>query len=528
MQRNASIAVVNADVRTMDEGNARAEAVLIRDGIVAEVGSSAIVRARAENEGVEVLDAGGRTVLPGFIDAHTHMELASYSLTYWPQAHTPPYKSLEEVGGFIREFLSEHPGGDFVLVRSSFGMHAKVREHRLFSRAELDDIAPDRPIGVASGLHVISLNTPAMELLGVFGLPDSEERIIHRDERGEPSGVVTEIIDRLPPLPRDMLGEALRRQVPYLATRFGVTTIGSIAWDDYDYEVFAELIDEGLPIRLKSYPHVPRVASIDEAVGMRIDSRAQIPWSGLGGLKIFVDGQHGDGIDAVFDDLKWTQEDLDDFVRRATEVGSQVLMHAVSTSAIRMALGAIERCGGGPGNPLRHRIEHGADYIAAEDIERVARANALLVVTPQFILSSEGESAGPQALLRSILDLGISLVGGTDTTGTVPEGASPLYNIACAMNRDGVTAGEALTFDEGVRLFTAEAAHAMFEEGSRGRISNGLLGDLVILDRAVDRIPDPKGFFELGVHQTVFAGRVVFEGMPRDGGDRASEMFTSG
>lgn len=509
MQRNASIAVVNADLRTMDVRGTRAEAVLIEDGIITEVGRSDAIRALAEARRVEVLDAGGCSVLPGFIDAHTHMELASYSLSHWPQAHTPPFESLEQVAEAIREFLEERPGDDFVLVRSSFGMHAKVEERRLFSRTELDAIAPDRPIGVASGLHVISLNTPAMDLLGVFDLPDSEERVIHRDAHGVPSGVVTEIIDRLPPLPKDLLREALDAQIPLLATRFGVTTIGSIAWNDYDHEVFGSLIDEGMPIRLKSYPHVNRVISAEEAIAARVDSRRSTPWSGLGGLKVFVDGQHGDGIDAVFDDLKWSQQDLDDFVRRATESGSQVLMHAVSTSAIRMALTAIERCGAGPGNPLRHRIEHGADYIEAQDIERAAQAGALLVVTPQFILSSEGESAGPGALLSSILSAGICLVGGTDTTGTVPEGASPLYNIACAMNRSGSSASEALTFEEAARLFTSNAAYAMFEEGTRGKILTGMFGDLAVLDRRLDDLSDPREFFDVAVRATVCAGRVV-------------------
>lgn len=504
-----SIAIVNADVRTMNRAEPRAEAVLVQDGLITAVGSTAEVQGRATAEGVTVLDAQGRTVLPGFIDAHTHMELACYSLENWPQAHTPPLTSLAEVAQAIREFLDSSLGDGFLLVRSSFGMHAKVREGRLFSRAELDAITTDRPLAVAAGLHVISLNTPAMELLGVLSLADSPERIIHRDENGEPSGVVTEILEFMPEFGRESLAAAITAHLPGLATSFGVTTIGSIAWNTYDHEVFDGLITEGLPIRLKSYPHVPRVASIEEAIGARIDSRVSVTSSGVGGLKIFVDGQHGDGLDAVFDDLKWTQEELDDFVARASAVGSQVIMHAVSTTAIRMALNAIERSGAGAGNPLRHRIEHGADYIEAADIARAASLNVLLLTTPQFIVSSAGESAGPGALLKSITDAGICLFGGTDTTGTVPEGAAPLFNIACAMSRDGKSAAEALTFDEAARLFTTNAAYAMFEEGTRGEIVEGKFGDLVVLDRAVDELSEAREFFDLSVATTVFAGTAV-------------------
>src|SRR5690625_4032203 len=126
--RSASIAVMNADIRTMDEDAPRARAVLIRDGVIDAVGSDAQIHTLAQNDDIEILDAGGHTVLPGFIDAHTHMELACYSLEHWPQAHTPPLASLEEVSRESRSFLKQHPGGDFILVRSSFGMHTKVEE----------------------------------------------------------------------------------------------------------------------------------------------------------------------------------------------------------------------------------------------------------------------------------------------------------------------------------------------------------------------------------------------------------------
>lgn len=186
-----SIAIVGADVRTMDAAGTHAEAVLVRDGVIAAVGSSVDIARQADEAGIRILEVDGATVLPGFVDAHTHLELASYSLSRWPQAHTPPLESLTEVADVIRAHLRDNPGDDFVLVRSSFGMHAKVSEGRLFTRAELDEIEPVRPLGVASGLHVLSLNTSGMHELGIFDLPDGPERVIHRDADGAPSGVVT-------------------------------------------------------------------------------------------------------------------------------------------------------------------------------------------------------------------------------------------------------------------------------------------------------------------------------------------------
>lgn len=516
MDSKNSMAIVNADFRTMNMADPRAEAVLVLNGEIAKVGSDTEIRELAKEHRIDVADAGGLTVLPGFVDAHTHMELSSYSLSNWPQAHTPPCTSLAEVAQIIREYLAKRSGNDFVLVRSSFGMHTKVDERRLFSRAELDEIAPDRPVAVASGFHALSLNTAAMELLGIFDLSDSPERFIHRDADGEPTGVVTEVHDILPFFAEDRLEAALREQVPALATRLGVTTIGSITWDPYDPELLGRLIDEGMPLRLRSYVQAPRVMSTDEALALAVDSRASILHAGIGGLKIFIDGQHGDGLDAVFDDPKWTQAALNEFVAKASASGTQVIMHAVSTTAIRMAFDAIEHCGAGAGNPLRHRIEHGADNIEAGDIARAASLGVLLLVTPQFIQSSEGESSEPQALLRSILNAGVRLFGGTDTTGTVPEGAAPLFNIACAISRpvqEGWTLDERLDFDEAARLFTSSAAYALFEEDSRGEISEGKVGDLVVLNRAVDEICDPREYFDLRVTATVFDGRAVYDSL---------------
>ena len=392
-------------------------------------------------------------------------------------------------------------------------MHAKVSEGRLFTRAELDEIEPVRPLGVASGLHVLSLNTSGMHELGIFDLPDGPERVIHRDADGAPSGVVTEVFDRMPFVPAGEQAQVLREQIPILATQYGVTTVGSIAWNRWDADVLQGLLDEGVPLRMRSYWHVPRVAQLDDAIAAGIRSAESIPGSGVGGVKIFVDGQHGDGFDAVFDDLKWDQEELDRFVARASSAGIQVIMHAVSTTAVRMALTAIERCGAGPGNPLRHRIEHGGDYIETADIAWAAEVGALLLTTPQFIVSTDGESSGPGALLRSITDAGVVLFGGTDTTGTVPEGASPLFNIACTIHRavdPHWQSDQRLDFDAAARLFTSSAAYAMFEEHTRGSLFPGAVGDLVVLDRAVDEIDDPARFFDLRVRTTVFAGVPVY------------------
>lgn len=272
------------------------------------------------------------------------------------------------------------------------------------------------------------------------------------------------------------------------------------------------LFEEGAPLRLRSYWHIPRVGTLDDAIAARIDSRVSISGAGNGGVKIFIDGQHGDGLEDVFDDPKWTQDELNVFVAKAQANAIQLFMHAVSPTAVRMALTALERLNI-TGNPLRHRIEHGGDCLDINDAERIKNTGVILVTTPQFI-SSIVDEAVDSAPLRSILDAGIPLVAATDTTGTVPEGASPLYNIACAVHRgqpgDAPDQSESVTFEEGLRMFTSESAWAMFEEHTRGQLQPGFLGDLVVIDRPVDDVTTSEGYFDLDVDKTVFSGQVVY------------------
>lgn len=510
-----SIAVLNADVWTFNSGGDREEAVLILDGRIKTVGSNALIGDTARSVGVPIFDAGGRTLLPGFVDAHTHLELTACSNEYWMQAHTPPHASLSSMKQSIREQLSDSTYPGWLVVRSSFGMHTKVEEQRLLTRYELDEICPDRPLAVAAGLHVMSLNTVAMQQLGILNQLSTPQMVIHRDGAGEATGVVTEVWDRFPAFSYDELTRALERQIGSIATRFGVTTVGSISYELEDVRAAAALRERGVPLRVRNYIHVPRVASLDDVISTGLDSTRNDVITGLAGVKIFVDGQNGDGLEEEFHDFKWTQEELDAFVARATEARIQLLMHAVSPDAVRMVVTAMERADPAGFNELRHRIEHGGDYLDVVDLERIRRSGAILITTPQFIASAGGERTEIGAPLRTIHESGVRLAAGTDTTGTVPEGASPLFNIACAVNRNGPgqkpLEQESIDVETALRLFTTNAAYAIFAEHELGQLQPGFLGDAVLLDRRLDQSCAPSELFDLRVSALWFEGASIFK-----------------
>jgi predicted amidohydrolase YtcJ len=276
-----------------------------------------------------------------------------------------------------------------------------------------------------------------------------------------------------------------------------------------------QLVDHGeIATRFRHYPAVPWAVDPDQFASLAdppddVD-RYQVP-----GVKLFVDGQGGDGLDRQFDDLKYSQAELDNLVIKTDRVGLQAIMHAVTGSGIRMGARAILAADAAAGrdagsNPLRHRIEHGADYADLSDLALLRRSGVVLVATPHFVQSESGASR-PAAPLRTLVDAGVPIAGGTDTTGTVPEGASPLHNIWCsAARRPGhAERDERLTHLEALSLFTAWAAEAVPGEPDRGRLRVGALGDLAILSDnplsvRADRLPT------VTVDATVTGGQVVF------------------
>src|SRR5437868_8341940 len=146
------LAILNGRIWTMDERQPRAQAVFVRAGRIVHVGSNAEVRKLAG--GVPRFDAGGRAVLPGFIDSHTHMETSSYYFAgLQADIHTPPLSTLEQIFAVMRQKAASTPAGGWVIGRGSYGLTLVVPEKRMPTRLEMDAISDRHPVIVMAGLH---------------------------------------------------------------------------------------------------------------------------------------------------------------------------------------------------------------------------------------------------------------------------------------------------------------------------------------------------------------------------------------
>jgi predicted amidohydrolase YtcJ len=307
-----------------------------------------------------------------------------------------------------------------------------------------------------------------------------------------------------------------------------VTSILNLPYSAEDMRAVQELQAAGeLPLRLRQHIHVPHQVSLAGLLAMGLKPGFGDDMLRYGGVKIFVDGVGHDGYGKRVYDLKWEPEELTEFICRAHAAGQQLWMHVCSQPAIRLICDAVEealrRHPAVPRGRHRHRIEHAADYLIDDaDIARVKALGLLVITTPAFIYAQGDVLALPNSerwprrfRLRTLVEQGFGVIGCSDSTGSIPDGIAPLYNIACAVTRRTLSGNtyvpeEAVSVEDALRMFTIWPAYGGFEERAKGSIAPGKLGDFAVLS-ADPRAVEPDALFDLRVEATILGGEVVYE-----------------
>jgi len=522
------IAVVNARVWTGDPKRAWADALLTDDDRIATVGFSAEVMKRVRGE-THVIDAGGRMVVPGFVDAHIHFLAGGLGLA------SVQLRDASTRDVFVRriaEFARTRAPGTWI--RNGDWDH-ELWGGELPRREWIDAVTPDNPVWInrLDG-HMALANTLALRAAGITrDTPEVAGGTIVRGDAGEPTGVLKDnaqqLIDRVVPSPSDAdLDAALAAAMRHVA-RHGVTSVQHMGtWDDL--AVFQRARAAGTP-ETRIYAAVPihtweRLRDYVNTHG-RGDA-----WLRVGALKGFVDGSLGSHTAAMlepFTDAPHdrglfvnTPEDLDHWTSGADAAGLHLIVHAIGDLAIRTQLDIYERAirVNGP-KDRRFRIEH-AQHLTAQDIPRFAQLGVIASVQPYHAID-DGRWAerviGPARAkltyaFRSLLDAGARLAFGSDWHVAPPF---PLAAIHAAVTRqtldgkhpDGWIPEQRITVQEALRAHTIDAAYASFEDAEKGSIARGKLADFVLLDRDITRVPAAE-LAETRVMMTVVGGRVVF------------------
>jgi predicted amidohydrolase YtcJ len=533
-QEAADVLLYNGRIYTMAEP-ARAEAMAIRGDRIVAVGSTAELRRRfrARTE----IDLGGRTVLPGLIDAHAHLMGQGVSML---QADLVGANSKEEILDRLRRFAQSRPPGSWILGR---GWDQNRWPEKAFPTAEdLDRLFPDRPVWLRRiDGHAAWANSKAMELAGVsVQTPDPEGGRILRYPDGRPTGVFIDramaLVERfIPPPSEEDLERALELAIGE-CLRYGITSVHDAGVDRRTIERYRRFIDEGrFPLR---------VYALIGGVGETLEYFCrQGPLLGYGGnrltvraVKLYADGALGSRGAALLEDysdepgnrglLIVSADSLARQVERVMACGFQVAIHAIGDRGNRAALDAIARaieCTGR--RDLRPRIEH-AQIVALEDIPRFRQLGVIASMQPIHATSDmywAEARVGPERIRggyawRRFLDAGVVLAAGSDFPVEPVNPFLGLYAAVTRQDRSGWPPGgwypdQRLRLQEAVRAFTLGAAYAAFEEDLKGSLEPGKLADFIVLDRDIFAVPE-RDIADVRVLETWLGGERVYRAEP--------------
>lgn len=520
----------NGTIRTMERNVPPAQALLIRSGRIVAAGSREDVEERAGMD-VRQIDLAGRTMLPAFLDAHSHFTAVANQFL---QVSLSGCASWGEIQDRIRDYIRrEHiPAGQWVTAQGYD--HNQLAERRHPDRICLDAAAPENPVVIChqSG-HMGVFNTAALERLGVTGNTPCPAGGVIGQENGVPTGYMEETAflefqKRVPMMPLEAFLGAYRKAQDLYASH-GITTVQEGLLRREMVPLYQGLLADGsLELDVAAYGDPEGVAAARRAFP---DSVRQ--YQGhfkLGGYKLFLDGSPqgrtawlrqpyaGEAEYRGYGTL--TDGQVLGMVRRAGAEEMQLLAHCNGDAACAQFLTALEAAAreGVDLQSIRPVMIH-AQLLGRDQLPAVKR----LGVIPSFFVSHvhrwgdihlENLGAGRASFISpagSAARLGIPFTFHTDAPVLPPDILETVWCAVNRMTRSGRSLGpeERVDARSALEAVTVHAAYQYFEEREKGTLTPGKRADLVILDRDPMAVP-PEELRELRVLETWKDGRRIF------------------
>jgi hypothetical protein len=532
-QQKADLVLLNANVWTGNPQQPKASALAVLNGTIAAVGHADEIK-RWVSQDTRSFDAGGRLVLPGFIDAHTHFVSAGRNLLSIDLRNCA---NEQEFLDKLKAHVATLPAGRWII--GGNWDHERTFGGVLPSRHMIDGITPNHPVAISrTDGHMLLANSLALKLakINVDTRVPSGGVIVKDHKTGKPTGILKDaamnLIDAVIPAPSpEELDDALAAAMKHAAER-GVTSIHDmLAWQDWGAYVRASKNDK-LTIRVRAYFAISTWRQVDSLRNVTTSN----DWLRVSGLKGFVDGSLGSStalMCAPFSDdstnsgtfvSDWFPDGvMKQRVKSADSLGLQIAVHAIGDSANKVMLNIYEEVAHENGaKDRRFRIEH-AQHLRPQEVSRFAELGVMPSMQAYHAID-DGRWAekrlGPERskttyAFHSLVDAGANLAFGSDWDVAPLD---PLLGIYAAVTRrtldgahpEGWVPEQKISVEEAVRCYTVNNAYAEFAEKDKGSLQTGKWADFIVLSDDIFSI-DPEQIQNVKVTMTVVGGKVVWE-----------------
>ncbi|MBL6904506.1 MAG: amidohydrolase [Pseudomonadales bacterium] len=519
----ADLILNNGKIVSVDDTFSLHDTVVVSDGRVVELGDASLLD---KYSATTVRDLQGKTLIPGFIDSHTHI-----------RGRPRRYIELSEVGSIaemqdlIRAKAAELGEGEWI---TGYGWSEdELAEGRKPLRGDLDIAAPNNPITFTrAGGHSAVVSTLALELANITDeTPDPEGGVIERDENGVANGVIRErqeIVGTLvPDSTYEELIASLEINLGDLLAK-GITSITDASKRPDEYAMWEELYAKpgvNLPRSAIQFQwfEPEAIAELKARVG---DGNEYLK---IGPIKIFADG--GFTGPAAFTKepylnqgdyrgyLNMPEEELVSLINEVHDAGWQMGIHAIGDAAIELVVDTLaDALTRNPREDHRSYLNHFSMRPSDATMEKMAQHGIHITQQPNFTYTLEGryvanldgwrlEHNNP---VRSPMDHGIHVAISSDI---LPIG--PLVGIYAAVTRKGMSgrvfgADEAITIEEAIQGYTIKGAYLGFEEDIKGSLEPGKLADMIVLSKDILTV-DPEEIMGIEIEQTYVGGNLVFQ-----------------
>jgi predicted amidohydrolase YtcJ len=527
-QSNPELILHNANLYTSNPRLPKARALAISNGKIIAVGSDSDILHLAGST-TQKIDIGGKTITPGFIDAHSHPAISG---TLHLMNVDCDLRSIGAIQEALKEESLKKAPGEWI---SGFKYDdTKTSERRYINRYDLDEVSQDHPVFISHrGGHTAYVNSRALELAKIDrAVPDPQGGQIERDENGEPTGLLKEkavdLVEKL--IPNEL--SALDRQkgvklISEMVAKSGITSItdayGSV--DDFHAYRDAYQADE---LKSRIYCMIGYF-DIDTMIERGHKTGDGDAWLRLGGMKLTCDGSISErtarlsesyvGRPDDFGILVMDEEELYSHAIKAHKANWQIGIHANGDVGIDKSLNVFERIQKEhPRTDPRFRLEH-CTVINDTLIQRIKELNAIPCPFSTYVYF-HGEKMvhyGKERLenmfaVRSFLDAGINV---TQTSDYPPGPFEPMMAIQSSVTRTDMSgnvwgASQRISVEEALKVGTLNGAYASYEEDIKGSLETGKLADLVVLEKDPAHV-DPSTIIDIKVERTMVGGRWVYE-----------------